>query len=351
MIYSALFVMEGSAFATQWLILSTIVLVIVIIQTIHRLDKNCLDENSSPYSSLGWGNRATIFRGVLIAALAGFLMNPWPGSYLIWLPGCIYTIAAIIDRVDGYLARITKMESQLGAELDTVYDAIGLLIAPLLAVVYGQLHWSYLLVSIAYYLFVLGIYLRKFRGQEVYRLPANISRRAIAGFQMGFVAAVLLPIFKPPITQMSGIAFMLPLLIGFCVDWLIVRGSLVAGTDKTLVLERLKVFGRNFLLPALRLMVLILATGLIYDAELHQTQHILILIIAGGAIFLIVTGIAGRAGSAILAILMGLYYQDQDVSLFATILLFSITWIMMLGTGRFSLYKWDEDWVNRYDGA
>ena len=84
-------------------------------------------------------------------------------------------------------------KGQLGTELDTVYDAVGLLIAPVLAVTYGQLHWSYLLVSIAYYLFVIGIKLREFRGLRVIELPPNISRRAIAGFQMGFVAVVLLP--------------------------------------------------------------------------------------------------------------------------------------------------------------
>ncbi len=348
-IYAVLFNIEDSEFANHWLILSIVTLIIVITQTISRLGLNRPDEKSPTYINLGWGNRATIFRGVLIAALAGFLFKPWPEGLLIWLPGSIYFIASIIDRLDGYLARITHMQSQLGAELDTVYDAIGLLIAPLLAVSYGQLHWSYLLVSMAYYLFIFGIYMRSYRGLKVNKLSANISRRTIAGFQMGFVAVILLPIFRPPITQLAGIAFMLPLLIGFLIDWCIVRGSLVQGTGIALNLEHLKTIGKNVLLPGLRLVALILVIYLINENIIQASFNTLI--ITSIAIFMMVCGIAGRTGAAILAIQMGLLFQDQAPSLVVTTLLFIYIWIMMLGTGRFNLFKRDEDWINRYDGA
>jgi CDP-diacylglycerol--glycerol-3-phosphate 3-phosphatidyltransferase len=347
-IYIVVFNIEGSEFANHWLILSVVTLIIVITQTISRLGLNRLDEKSPPYKILGWGNRATIFRGVLIAVLAGFLFKPWPEGLLIWLPGSIYFVASIIDRLDGYLARITQMQSQLGTELDTVYDAIGLLIAPLLAVSYGQLHWSYLLVSMAYYLFVLGIYMRKFRGLKVNKLSANISRRTIAGFQMGFVAVILLPIFRPPFTQLAGIAFMLPLLFGFLIDWCIVRGSLVQGTGIALNLEYLKSIGKNVLLPGLRLIALVLVICLFNENVIQASFNTLIIILI--ATFMMVCGFAGRTGAAMLAILMGMLYQDQEPSLIVTTLLFIIIWIMMLGIGRFSLYKRDEDWVNRYDG-
>jgi CDP-diacylglycerol--glycerol-3-phosphate 3-phosphatidyltransferase len=348
--YVRLLAFEGEAFALHWLFLSVATLIIVIFQTVSRLDKNRLDEHASLYDSLGWGNRATMLRGILIAVLAGFLFKPWPDSLLIWLPGVIYTLAAVIDRVDGYLARITRMQSRLGMELDTVYDAIGLLVAPFLAVGYGQLHWSYLLVSIAYYMFVLGMTIRKKRGLVVEKLPPNISRRAIAGFQMGFVAVSLFPVFKPPITQLAGIAFMLPLLTGFIIDWFIVRGSLVQGTGFALSLDRLKVWGDNYFLPVLRLFIVVLVVVLFLGDNLEQQNSVLILV-ATIPVLLILTGIAGRTGAVILAIMMGVYFQDQDLPVIAIVILFGAIWISMLGTGHYSLYRRDEEWVNRYDGA
>ena len=263
---------QGRPYSIQWLIQALGFLVIVFYQTVKRLNKNRLNIISPLYPSLGWGNRFTIIRGIMIAALAGFMFQPWPGSYLVWIPGTIYVIASIIDRIDGYLARITCMQSQLGTELDTVYDAIGLFVAPVLAVSYGQLHWSYLLVSIAYYLFVIGIKLRNYQGLRVIELPPNISRRTIAGFQMGFVAVVLLPIFHPPITQIAGMAFMVPLLLGFIIDWLIVRGTITAGTGLSELLDKFGLLGFNILLPALRILVVCLTIHLYITTNSQEIE-------------------------------------------------------------------------------
>lgn len=350
LLYLGIADVHGRSYSTQWLIQALGVLVIVFYQTIKRLNKNRLNINSSLYPSLGWGNRFTIIRGIMIAALAGFLFQVWPVSYLAWIPGIIYLIASIIDRLDGYLARITCMQSQLGTELDTVYDAVGLLIAPVLAVTYGQLHWSYLLVSIAYYLFVIGIKLREFRGLRVIELPPNISRRAIAGFQMGFVAVVLLPVFHPPITQIAGMAFMIPLLFGFIIDWFIVRGTISSGTGLSVLLDKLRFLSFNYFLPALRILVVCLTIHLYITTNGNEIK-IASIVLASISLVLIITGIIGRIGAVVLSIVLGFYFQDQMLSTNVIVLLFCIIWIMMLGTGYFSLYKRDEDWVNRYDGA
>ena len=108
----------------------------------------------------------------------------------------------------------------LGTQLDTSFDALGLLIAPLVAVGYGKLHPTYLLVSVAYYLFMWGLYWRRSHGLPVLPLRPSNMRRVLAGMQMGLCATALWPLINATLSQVVGVVFMLPLLAGFWRDWL-----------------------------------------------------------------------------------------------------------------------------------
>jgi CDP-diacylglycerol--glycerol-3-phosphate 3-phosphatidyltransferase len=112
----------------------------------------------------------------------------------------------------------------LGAFLDINIDALGLLIAPLLAVWYGQLPYAYLSVGAAYYLLVFGIWLRKKYSKPVFEIKPRRSARIIAGYQMGFVGIALLPVISSAITKGAAYIFMIPLLAGFAKDWLVASG-------------------------------------------------------------------------------------------------------------------------------
>lgn len=222
--------LEGAQLALRWLLVSLACWSFVLWQCRKRLHLNCStpDEPDRPrrYATLGHGNRITLFRGLLISALAGFLLvapadtSPW----LLYVPALLYTAAALGDLLDGRMARQQQHTTRLGAELDTALDAFGLLIAPLLAIAYGKLHVSYLLVSIAYYLFQCGILWRKRRALPVYPLPPSRLRRNLAGLQMALVAVALWPPVPHGVTTGLGLVLMLPLLIGFCRDWLHVSG-------------------------------------------------------------------------------------------------------------------------------
>jgi CDP-diacylglycerol--glycerol-3-phosphate 3-phosphatidyltransferase len=182
------------------------------------------------HSKLGYGTWITITRAMLIAILAGYLFQPWPSSrhfpgWPSWTPGVLYITASLLDYLDGRIARATKHESRLGAFLDINIDALGLLIAPLLAVWYGQLPGAYLSVSAAYYLLVFAIWLRKKYSKPVFKIPPRRSARIVAGFQMGFVGVALLPAISPPLTTMAAYIFMIPLLAGFIKDWMIASGN------------------------------------------------------------------------------------------------------------------------------
>ena len=181
------------------------------------------------HSNLGYGTWITITRAMLIAILAGYLFQPWPPSRLVpgwlsWTPGTLYLAASSLDYLDGRVARAQQHETRLGAFLDINIDALGLLIAPLLAIWYGQLPFAYLSVGAAYYLLVFGIWLRKKYSTPVFERKPRHSARIIAGFQMGFVSIALLPVISPPIKIVAAYIFMIPLLAGFVKDWLVVCG-------------------------------------------------------------------------------------------------------------------------------
>lgn len=181
------------------------------------------------HSNLGYGTWITITRAMLIAILAGYLFQPWPLSRLVpgwpsWTPGILYLAASLLDYLDGRVARASQQETRLGAFLDINIDALGLLVAALLAVWYGQLPVAYLSVGAAYYLFIFGIWLRKKYSKPVFEVKPRRSARIIAGFQMGFVGIALLPVISPPIKIVAAYIFMIPLLVGFANDWLVASG-------------------------------------------------------------------------------------------------------------------------------
>ena len=178
---------------------------------------------------LGYATWLTLLRAGLIGTLAGFVFQNTPitaekSNWLAWTPGLIYILAILLDYIDGYVARISRHETRLGEWLDTKIDALGLLVAPMLAVGYGRLPIFYIAVSFAYYLFQFGIWYRKKTGRSVIRLEPHPTKRMIAGFQMGLVALALLPVFSRPVMTIAALIFMIPLLAGFLRDWLIICG-------------------------------------------------------------------------------------------------------------------------------
>ena len=144
------------------------------------------------------------------------------------MPATLYTTAAVCDLVDGYLARRFGQESPLGARLDVILDALGLVVGPLAAVALGRLAPWYLLVGAAYYLFHLGLWLRRRRGLPTFlhRLKPNLYTRMYAGYQMGLVATVLFPVLEPPGTTIAATLFMIPPLARFVRDYLITTGRI-----------------------------------------------------------------------------------------------------------------------------
>ena len=338
--------------ATLWLLLAALVWTYVVISAWPRLVQNRPYVAAPLYVNLGWANRLSIARGGLIALTAGFIGQAPELAHNLLLPAIFYSLPAALDRIDGFVARRSGRVSLLGNELDTRFDALGLLVAPLLAVYLGKLHTSFLLVSIAYYLFVWGLQWRRARNLACYPLMPNFLRRSLAGFQMGFVAFALWPIFPAPMTQLVGVAFTLPILLGFVVDWLVVSGRINAQLPHTQRgFQRLESISFNLLQPLLRVLLLI-ALGLLFFAQVFSAAGFYLALL--GAL-LILSGCLGRLGALLLLATLGVQAVDTHANgslrwaIYAAVFLSS--WILLLGTGRFSLWNWDDRWVQRYDGA
>lgn len=214
----------ATALARRWLALAGLVLAYEFGLLWRFLPRNRDGEELSP--SLGPATLLTVVRGVLIAFLAGFLLLPHPTESLVWLPAALYGSAVLLDYVDGTIARLTDHVTALGARLDVEIDSLGILIAPLLAVIYGQLPVWYLLAGAARYLFVAGKWHRRRSGKAIHDLPAGPVSRTLAGVQMAFLAAVLSPLLTPPETTWLAVAVLAPFLANFLRDWWHLTGRL-----------------------------------------------------------------------------------------------------------------------------
>jgi CDP-diacylglycerol--glycerol-3-phosphate 3-phosphatidyltransferase len=145
---------------------------------------------------------------------------------LAWLPALLYTVARLVDYVDGYVARITHHETKLGGILDMELDGFGVLIVILLGIQYGVLPLWYLPLALSRQLFIFGIWLRERRGLPVYEMTPSANRRIVAGYQTGFLSLALWPSFHPPLSTVAATVFALPLIASFGRDWLVVSGAL-----------------------------------------------------------------------------------------------------------------------------
>jgi len=209
--------------SAYWLAISAIGAGYALWYTQRHLYLNHLQNSNALLPHLGWANSLTLLRGALIAMTLGFAGPGVPRSFW-WFPAVFYTIAAIADFFDGYIARTTGEVTRLGTVLDLHFDGIGVLVAALVAVVNGQLPWWYLSVGLARYLFLLGIWLIERSGGTTHPLPPSRIRRTLSGVQMGFLAGALYPLFAPPVTTILGTLIFVPFMVGFLRDFLAVAG-------------------------------------------------------------------------------------------------------------------------------
>lgn len=208
----------------QWSIQAALIVAYILYLLRRNLKLNTAQKDRKPQSFLGAANWITLWRGGLIAFLGGFLLQPWPGrssgyGWAMWIPGMIYMIASAGDVLDGFVARITANKTLLGELLDTRIDALGILVASLLAITYEKLPVFYISAGLAYYLVRFAVWLRRKTGKPCSEVKRRTGARLLAGVQMAFLGVVLLPPLSASVTNMAAVFFLIPFLAGFLVDW------------------------------------------------------------------------------------------------------------------------------------
>ena len=341
----------SAIYALRWAFITGLALVYLLSILRYGLAYNHRQGETQLLPTLGWGNRLTLLRGMLIAGVAGFLTSPPPDGWLAWAPGLLYTMAIATDFFDGYLARITNHTTNLGEILDMSFDGLGVFAAVSLAVSYGQLPTWYLLIAIARYVFIAGLWVRKRLRKSNYALPPSISRRALAGFQMGFLAVMLWPVFSPPGAHIVAVLFGVPLLVGFIRDWFHVTGVL---KPDPFAPSKLRKFISHWLPLTLRFIVIILGISLLIPrfSNLGQLEpNILALAIADLVVILFLfLGVMSRTVAIAGLLLLGFHQIFVSLSLVQIFMAAVYSGILFLGGGPFSLWAPEEYLVHHRAG-
>ncbi|MFC7098160.1 CDP-alcohol phosphatidyltransferase family protein [Halobaculum marinum] len=226
----------GPGVAGPWLLPTAVVVAWECVFLARRTGLNRAPEADPAASTprrtgLGVANAVTLFRGLLYAAVAGFLLTGrLPGPWA-WAPALLYGAGAALDAVDGAVARGPGRRTVLGEKLDMGVDTLGFLVAPLVGVAWGRIPVWYLALSAARYLFKLGRWRRERRGLPVHDLPESRVRRPLAGLQMAFIAVALAPVLPSFVVAVLAAVVVTPSLVVFVRDYLVVAGHLGGEED------------------------------------------------------------------------------------------------------------------------
>ncbi|PKG53738.1 MULTISPECIES: CDP-alcohol phosphatidyltransferase family protein [Vreelandella] len=170
------------------------------------------------HGSLGWANRVTLARAVLVALLAGALAaNAFVEVIWQWL--AIAVIALLLDGVDGWIARRTKSHSLFGARFDMELDAllILLLCAGLLRL--ESLGLWVLMIGGMRYLFVAASWPFPWLAEPLFE---SFRRKAVCVWQVVALLLALTPLTSHLVASLLAISALLSLLYSFGIDvwWL-----------------------------------------------------------------------------------------------------------------------------------
>jgi CDP-diacylglycerol--glycerol-3-phosphate 3-phosphatidyltransferase len=317
----------------------------------HLGDNHRLGEQDRLFPTLGAASWITVLRAAAIVLLAGFLPVTISPGYelpkaLNWAPGLVYLGIALADLLDGLLARRLQRETELGKCLDIASDAAGLLVASLVAVSLGRLPAIYLLVGLAYYPFIFGMWWRRKQGLPLVALPPRPYARIIAGFQMGLVGVALLPLLHPSFSFVAAYIFMIPLLLGFLRDWLVVSCRI---TSDTAVERRIgALLTRGFPL-ALRFIILVSGLAMLTAGDDYLTSLPRQLAL-GFCCLLAGCAVMGRSASLFLTLLLGSNLSPIGISMPAMVLFAAAATMMLTGTGTLSLWAPEETILYRRHG-
>ena len=163
---------------------------------------------------VGPANLVTAGRLLLVLGIASFALRA-PSAALAWTAVVVCTIAALLDIVDGKVARRTGTSSAFGARFDMEVDALLIMTLAVLAWQYGKAGAWVLLSGLLRYAFVAAGWLLPWLTAP---LPASLRRKAVCVAQITTLIVCLGPIVPRPLSSALAAASLLVLAWSFAVD-------------------------------------------------------------------------------------------------------------------------------------
>jgi phosphatidylglycerophosphate synthase len=169
---------------------------------------------SHPFPRFGPANQVTAFRALLAAVVVGLIpMRPSPNvAVAAVIAG---GVCAILDGVDGWLARRTRMASAFGARFDMEVDALLILALAVVVWRHGKAGAWVIAAGLLRYAFVAAGAAWAWMRQPL--SPTNRAR-AICVIQIAALLVALLPMVQPPASNAIAAAGLAALTYSFAVD-------------------------------------------------------------------------------------------------------------------------------------
>jgi phosphatidylglycerophosphate synthase len=171
-----------------------------------------------PFPRFGAANFVTMLRVSLVAGVAGLIGEP-PSPRIAWLAIGGVVVVAVLDGVDGWLARRNGGTSSFGARFDMETDAALILILALLVWLHGKAGAWVIVCGLMRYGFVAtGFVLPWMAGP----LRSTMRGKSVAVGQLIGLGAALLPVVTVPISTTIAAVTLATLAWSFAVDiaWL-----------------------------------------------------------------------------------------------------------------------------------
>ena len=178
-----------------------------------------LARGAHPHARFGPANRVTLLRLALGAALAGLLGEAAAATSLAWGVVAVATLAALLDAVDGALARRSGLASDFGARFDMETDAAFTLVLCALVWQAGQAGPWVLAAGLMRYAFVAAAGVWPWLAAPL--LPSR-RRQTVCVVQITALIVCLAPVLPPPLAAALAAASLALLGLSFAVDvrWL-----------------------------------------------------------------------------------------------------------------------------------
>jgi phosphatidylglycerophosphate synthase len=164
----------------------------------------------------GPANQITLLRAILVAGLAILVGQP-ATPVTAWRVVLIAIVAALLDGVDGWVARRTGTVSAFGTRFDMETDAALILVLAILAWEYGKAGPWVLLSGLLRYVFVAAGWLWPWMRSP---LSSTLRGKIICVVQILALIVAMAPAIAPPASSFIAAVGLLALCYSFLVDTL-----------------------------------------------------------------------------------------------------------------------------------